>query len=122
VPASAFVIAITLVAAFSGRVQGLIRICYRAFRACVDHVKKQLVRLEKQASTKSPEERRQIEELGKQHTQQKRDRGYDFWGKVLTERETKYEIPEVNRKRATRKRLAAGRGGTWSRLLGDDYR
>ncbi|KAI0398943.1 hypothetical protein F4802DRAFT_591488 [Xylaria palmicola] len=130
-PASALLIAITLVAAFSGRLQGLIRISYRTLLATFDicsrplrllfeHTLQQLARLEPQTSKVSAKKRRRARELEEQRRQRKRERGYDFWGTVRVQRQTEYEIPEMNRKRAMRSRLA-GRG-TWSRLVGDDYR
>ncbi|KAI8947890.1 hypothetical protein F4801DRAFT_488395 [Xylaria longipes] len=130
-PASAFLIAITLVAAFSGRVQSLIKFSYRAFlatveicsrpfRAFVEHTEHQLVRLEPQSSKESAKKRRRMKKLEKKRLQKKRERGFDFWGAVRAQRETEYEIPEMNRKSAMRGRL--DQRGTWSRLMGDDYR
>ncbi|KAI3316983.1 hypothetical protein HD806DRAFT_516300 [Xylariaceae sp. AK1471] len=127
-PGSAFLIGITLVAAFNGRAQRLLKICWRAIRACfkiplhalVDHTRHQLARLEPETSKQSAEKRRQIRELEEKRLRRGRERGYDFWGRVRAERVTEYEIPEVNRKKPMGGRLA-GRG-TWSRLVGDDTR
>ncbi|KAI0865927.1 hypothetical protein F4860DRAFT_200414 [Xylaria cubensis] len=130
-PASALVIAITLVLAFSGRMQSLIKFSYRALlatfelcsrplRAFVEHTEHQIAKLEPQASKDSANKRRRIKELEKKRLQRKRDRGYDFWGHVRAERKVEYEIPEANRARAMRSRLAER--GTWSRLMGDDYK
>ncbi|KAI0546750.1 hypothetical protein F4679DRAFT_404901 [Xylaria curta] len=130
-PASAFLIAITLVLAFSGRMQSLIKFSYRAmlatfeicsrpFRAFVEHTEHQIAKLEPQASKDSAKKRRWVKELEKKRIQRKRERGYDFWGHVRAERRVEYEIPEANRKRAMRGRLAER--GTWSRLMGDDYK
>ncbi|KAI1751573.1 hypothetical protein F4782DRAFT_540841 [Xylaria castorea] len=129
-PASALVIAITLVAAFSGRIQSLIKFSYRAslatfeicsrpLRAFVEHTEHQLARLEPQSSKDSANKRRWIKELEKKRLLRKRERGYDYWGAVRAEHKAEYEIPEMNRKRAMRSRLAER--GTWSRLVGDDY-
>ncbi|KAI0445123.1 hypothetical protein F4803DRAFT_509492 [Xylaria telfairii] len=130
-PASAFLIAITLVAAFSGRMQSLIKFSYRALRATfemcsrplrafVEHTEQQITRLEPQSSKDTAKKRRRVKELEEKRLQRKRERGYDFWGAVRAERRTEYEIPEMNRKRAMRNKLAER--GTWSRLMGDDYR
>ncbi|TGJ80423.1 hypothetical protein E0Z10_g8343 [Xylaria hypoxylon] len=127
IPASALLIAITLVAAFSGRTQGLIKMVYRAFLAFDDLLSQplhasveQLKRLMPQSSKESSQKRKRIKELEKKRLQRKRERGYDFWGAVRAEPRNEYEIPEMNRKRALQTRIP-GRG-TWGRLVGDDSR
>ncbi|KAI0452405.1 hypothetical protein F5B21DRAFT_483485 [Xylaria acuta] len=130
-PASAFLIGITLVAAFSGRIQSLIKFSYRAFlaiveicsrpfRAFAEHTENQIARLEPQSSKESAKKRRRVRELEERRRQRKMERGYDFWGAVRAERKTEYEVPERNRKTPMRTGLAER--GTWSRLVGDDYR
>ncbi|GAW19069.1 hypothetical protein ANO14919_085530 [Xylariales sp. No.14919] len=126
-PASALLIAITLVAAFSGRTQGLIKIIYRSFVAFDELLsqplhksKEQLKRLLPQASKESAKKRTRMKELEKKRLQRRRERGYDFWGAVRAEPRNEYEIPEMNRKRALQDRVP-GRG-TWGRLTGDDSR
>ncbi|KAI0468074.1 hypothetical protein F4859DRAFT_223829 [Xylaria cf. heliscus] len=128
-PASAFLIAITLVAAFSGRMQSLIKFSYRAFRATfelcsrplrafVQQTEHQIARLEPQSTKESAKKRRRMKEHDEKRLQRKRERGYDFWGAVRAERKNEYEIPEMNRKTPIRSRLPER--GTWSRLMGDD--
>ncbi|GAP91371.2 putative ankyrin repeat protein [Rosellinia necatrix] len=111
-PGSALLIAFTLVAAFSGRAQGLIRASYRGLRASASlcaapfrAASAQLARLE--ASSRSAEaaarkrRRARARELGREadRARRRRDRGYDFWGAVRAERHaTFYEIPETNRR------------------------
>ncbi|KAF2969193.1 hypothetical protein GQX73_g4391 [Xylaria multiplex] len=126
-PASAFLIAITLVAAFSGRTQGLIKMVYRTFLAFDQLLSQpihasieQLKRLLPQSSKDSAQKRKRAKELEKIRLQRKRERGYDFWGAVRAERPNKYEIPEMNRKRALQSRIP-GRG-TWGKLVRDDSR
>ncbi|KAI0968657.1 hypothetical protein F4678DRAFT_474398 [Xylaria arbuscula] len=126
-PASAFLIAITLVAAFSGRIQGLIKMIYRYFEAfeelCyrpINASADRLNRLRTQSSKESAEKRKRMKELEKKRLQRERERGYDFWGAVRAERRSEYEIPEMNRKRALRSRVP-GRG-TWGRLIADETR
>ncbi|KAI1149498.1 hypothetical protein F4825DRAFT_430173 [Nemania diffusa] len=127
-PASALLIAITLVAAYSGRIQTLIKISYRTSRACAELVavrplralQRQLVRLEPQVAKDSAHKRRRAKEMERRRVRRTKERGYDFWGAVRAERGSEYEIPEVNRKRALQSRLA-GRG-TWSRLVGEEGR
>ncbi|KAI1123789.1 hypothetical protein F5Y10DRAFT_45506 [Nemania abortiva] len=129
-PASALLIAITLVAAFSGRIQGLIKMTYRALKACVEigarpihafteHLEKQIVRLEPQSTKESANKRRRMREIERKRAQRRKDRGYDFWGDVRAERRSEYEIPETNRNRPQTRIPARG---TWNRLLGDDYK
>ncbi|KAI0145146.1 hypothetical protein GGR57DRAFT_305044 [Xylariaceae sp. FL1272] len=117
-PGSAFLIAITLIAAFSSRVQGVFKLCFRALTSTIEHTNKQLLRLEPKASKKAKEKRMQVRELREQHIQRKRDRGYDFWETVRAERGSEYQIPDSNRQGAMRRRIARGRG-TWGRMFDD---
>ncbi|KAI0513340.1 hypothetical protein F5B22DRAFT_647891 [Xylaria bambusicola] len=126
-PASAFLIAITLVAAFSGRIQGLIKLIYRYFEAfeelCyrpINGAADRLGRLRTKSSRESAAKRKRLKALEKKRLQRERERGYDFWGAMRAERRSEYEIPEINRKRAMRSRVP-GRG-TWGRFVGDDGR
>ncbi|KAI8623925.1 hypothetical protein F5Y19DRAFT_343736 [Xylariaceae sp. FL1651] len=118
-PASAFVIIATLLAAFSSRVQSLFRICLRVFTSSVEYIERLFAQLEPEASKKSKEKLRQVKEDHEQQFQRQREHDYDFWGMVRAQRRSEYEIPEMNRRRATRKSPAPPRG-TWSRMMGDD--
>ncbi|KAI1169925.1 hypothetical protein F4777DRAFT_571265 [Nemania sp. FL0916] len=135
-PASAFLIFITLLAAFSGRVQMLIKLSHRAvlatlelagrpIHAFAEQLRRQLVRLEPQSTVDSAHRRRRLKELEKKRQRQKKERNYDFWAMVQAERRSEYEIPEANRKRAAAAAAAAaGEGrvvgrGTWSRIVGE---
>ncbi|KAI1159402.1 hypothetical protein F5B18DRAFT_636992 [Nemania serpens] len=132
-PASAILITITLIAAFSGRIQSLIKMTYRASqailelcarpgRALVEQAQRQLARLEPPVAKESAKKGRRARKLEERRLRRRKERGYDFWARVRAERrnEYEYEIPETNRKSALRGRLA-GRG-TWSRLVGDEDR
>jgi hypothetical protein len=140
VPASAFLIAATLIAAFSGRVQGVFKASSRLLHSSVEQAKRQITRLQAQASKRQKlsdkRKRRQRfrEQMEKREKELKRERGYDFWGRVRAERERneedgdgwerdEYHIPEMNRKRfmkAQAQGKGGGKRGTWSRLVGDD--
>ncbi|RYP79794.1 hypothetical protein DL770_006509 [Monosporascus sp. CRB-9-2] len=116
-PASALIVATSLVAAFSSRAQTLVRAAYRLLRRGVEGARAALARLwpepakRKRAARKRRLARQQLEA----RRQRRRERGYDFWETVRAERGSRYEIPELNRKRATQRRLA-GRG-TWKRMV-----
>ncbi|KAI1115569.1 hypothetical protein F5Y14DRAFT_410352 [Nemania sp. NC0429] len=138
-PASAFVITLTLIAAFSGRMQSLIKMTYRASQAILElcarppraFIQGVLARLEpaeesgssanknKNKKNKKSRRARKLEE--RRLRRQKRDGGYDFWARVRAERrdEYDYEIPETNRKSAFLRSKLVGRG-TWSRLVGEE--
>ncbi|KAI0007362.1 hypothetical protein F4779DRAFT_516523 [Xylariaceae sp. FL0662B] len=120
-PASALLIGLTLVAAFSSRVQAVFKICFRFLRSGVEHTKRGVAELEPQwsAARQARRRRRQLSEQREQRLTRKRERGYDFWETVRAERRSPYVIPDMNRKNATRRRLA-GRG-TWRRMVREGY-
>ncbi|RYP02235.1 hypothetical protein DL764_005877 [Monosporascus ibericus] len=117
-PASALLVATSLVAAFSGRAQALVRAAFRLLRRGVEGARAALARLwpESARRKRAARRRRLARQQMEARRQRRRERGYDFWETVRAERGSRYEIPELNRKRATQRRLA-GRGGTWKRLV-----
>ncbi|KAI0393446.1 hypothetical protein F5Y17DRAFT_432425 [Xylariaceae sp. FL0594] len=146
-PASAFVIALTLVAAFSGRVQGVLKSTHRMLRSGAQHAREQMTRLQRRRDQKSSSKKSETRRRRRQRLREvrerdlKRERGYDFWGRVRMQREEdddddvgvgdggwdEYHIPETNRKRfakaqAQARMNGAAKRGTWSRLVGDDVR
>ncbi|KAJ0159741.1 hypothetical protein CTA2_9187, partial [Colletotrichum tanaceti] len=98
-PLSAFIIAAALVAAFSGRAQGLVRTAYKAGKGVVGAAAALLGGL-------VPREWRERKHAKRaERTERKpkrRDRGYDFWESTRRERASKYRIPEVNRNNRAR--------------------
>ncbi|KAI0201194.1 hypothetical protein F4808DRAFT_425606 [Astrocystis sublimbata] len=131
-PTSAFLIGITLVAAFSGRIQGLIKfssraflatfdLCSRPFRAVVHSTEQHIAQLEPLSSKEADRKRKKMQEIGEKRLRRRRERENDFWGALRAERKNEYEIPEINRKRAMPVGLEQRRR-TWDRLVGDDYR
>ncbi|KAI1340770.1 hypothetical protein F5Y15DRAFT_32202 [Xylariaceae sp. FL0016] len=118
-PASAFIIAATLIIAFSSRVQLVFRAVFKAWRSTVSHTTHQLEKLEPTSSKLSKERKQQQKRQRERRVQRKRERGYDFWETVRAERHSAYEIPDMNRKAATRRRLAGK--GTWKQIIRDGY-
>ncbi|KAI1266432.1 hypothetical protein F5Y18DRAFT_358399 [Xylariaceae sp. FL1019] len=118
-PGSALLIGITLIAAFSSRVQIVFKFFFRVLTSAIEHTNKHFLRLEPKASKRAKEKRMQVRELRKKHNQRKRERGYDFWETVRAERRSEYQIPDSNRKGAMNRRIALGRG-TWGRMLDEN--
>ncbi|KAI1078676.1 hypothetical protein F5B20DRAFT_200228 [Whalleya microplaca] len=116
-PASALVIALTLVAAFSSHAQSAFKVCFRYLQSGVEHAKHGLAQLKPLAARQAKRRRRRSREQQEEVLTRKRERGYDFWETVRAERRSEYVIPDMNRKNATRRRLA-GRG-TWRRMVGE---
>ncbi|KAI1505797.1 hypothetical protein F5X99DRAFT_217790 [Biscogniauxia marginata] len=112
-PASAFIIGVALLAAFSNRTQVLFKSCLKLFRSGVDLTKRGMEKIEPQKSKQAKQKRRQVQEKREQRAKWTQDRGYDYWGTVFARRRGEYEIPETNRKRAMRRRLEGH--GTWRR-------
>ncbi|KAK6833421.1 hypothetical protein PG987_008115 [Apiospora arundinis] len=115
-PASAFLVALSLVAAFSSRVQSAFKYLFRHARTGVEGVKHQLGRMLPRASKEAKQRRVKLKEDRKKELKRKREREYDFWETVRRERRSEYQIPDLNRKGASRRRLE-GRG-TWVRERG----
>ncbi|RYP13167.1 hypothetical protein DL767_010860 [Monosporascus sp. MG133] len=118
-PASALIVAASLVAAFSSRAQALVRAVFRLLRHAVEGARAALARLwpESARRKRAVRRRRLARQQMEARRQRRRERGYDFWETVRAERGSRYEIPELNRKAATQRRLA-GRG-TWKRMVKD---
>ncbi|RYP23578.1 hypothetical protein DL765_001092 [Monosporascus sp. GIB2] len=116
-PASALIVAASLVAAFSGRAQALVRAAVRLLRRGAAGARAALARLwpEPARRRRAARRRRLARQQAEARRRRRRERGYDFWETVRAERGSRYEIPELNRKRATQRRLA-GRG-TWKRMV-----
>ncbi|KAI1773011.1 hypothetical protein F4818DRAFT_424610 [Hypoxylon cercidicola] len=116
-PSSALLIGATLIAAFSGRVQSVFKACFKLAHSSVEHTASGLARLQPEATRQAKQRREQQREQREQRAERRRERGYDFWETVRAERRSEYVIPDMNRKTATRRRLA-GRG-TWRRIMRD---
>ena len=132
-PASAFLVAASLVLAFSSRVQGLFKSAFKGLQRATETTgrgaSKTLHALKKPLASKSDIKRRNQKntrarlrankEQLERRRQRRRERGYDFWETVRKERGSQYEIPEMNRKRATQRRLA-GRE-TWKKMVKEGW-
>ncbi|KAL7625819.1 hypothetical protein AAE478_005042 [Parahypoxylon ruwenzoriense] len=118
-PASALLIGATLLAAFSSRIQAVFKACFKFARSGLQRTTHEFAKLEPQASRQAKQRRRQQREHLEERRERRRERGYDFWETVRAERRSEYVIPDMNRKTATRRRLA-GRG-TWKRIMRDGY-
>ncbi|KAK2028799.1 hypothetical protein LX32DRAFT_561991 [Colletotrichum zoysiae] len=95
-PASVFIIATALVAAFSSRVQGVVRIGYKGGRKTLLALGSGLVKV---LPRRKQKKRRVNKAEREERRTRKMDRGYDFWQNVRRERASEYRIPEVNRNR-----------------------
>ncbi|KAF3056375.1 hypothetical protein GL218_06458 [Daldinia childiae] len=118
-PVSVALIGGTLLAAFSGRVQAVFKGCFKLAKNWMQQSTAKLAKLEPEASRQAKQRRKQQREQREQRAERRRERGYDFWETVRAERPDEYVIPDLNRKTATRRRLA-GRG-TWKRIIKDGY-
>ncbi|KAJ4417810.1 hypothetical protein N0V82_005976 [Gnomoniopsis sp. IMI 355080] len=99
-PASVAMILITLIAAFSPRVQVAAKSAWRRVRQATSWVREGLRRLEPAASRRAKQRRRADKEREEKAERERRrkERGYDFWATVRRQRTLgSYEIPEVNR-------------------------
>jgi len=97
-PASVFLIVASLVAAFSSRVQSVVKAVFRAGRRVVGAGKKYASRLEPDACRASKATRAEERERAKLGRSTKRDKGYDFWATVRRQRASEYQIPDINKK------------------------
>ncbi|KAK8110678.1 Protein SERAC1 [Apiospora kogelbergensis] len=86
---------------------------YRHVRAGVEGGKRQLGRMRPRASKEAKQRRFKLKEEREKDLKRKKERDYDFWETVRRERRSEYQIPDLNRKGASRRRLE-GRA-TWVR-------
>ncbi|KAH8664544.1 hypothetical protein BX600DRAFT_512565 [Xylariales sp. PMI_506] len=123
-PSSALLVALSLVLAFSSRVQGVFRWVFRTTRKGFGWAQQKVAdaaaraaRHRKRESTRLRRRRLQKQER-ERVSRRRRERGYDFWETVRLERRSEYQIPELNRKRPVlpASALGGGRRGTWRRL------
>ncbi|OHE94379.1 hypothetical protein CORC01_10307 [Colletotrichum orchidophilum] len=93
-PLSVFIIAAALIAAFSSRVQGLVRTGYKGGKKLVVLIASSIKKIVPQ---RKREKRRINKEEREERRTRRKDGGYDFWETVRRERVSEYRIPDVNR-------------------------
>ncbi|KAI0883125.1 uncharacterized protein GGS22DRAFT_36216 [Annulohypoxylon maeteangense] len=100
-PASALLIGGTLIAAYSSRVQTVVKESYKFTKSGVQGMVSQLTHI----GTEDPR-RKEIQNKLEQETLESRtrERGFDFWENVRLEKHREYKIPDMNRKQLTRQR------------------
>lgn len=99
--------------------QSVFKACFKLARSGAEHTASGFAKLQPEARRETKQRRRQQQEQREERAERRRERGYDFWETVRADRRDEYVIPDMNRKTATRRRLA-GRG-TWKRMMKDGY-
>ncbi|KAK9783602.1 putative DUF676 domain-containing protein [Seiridium cardinale] len=115
-PSSFAIIALALIAAFSSRVQGVVNSLFKTARKGWDGAKYRISKMQSDKHKESKLEKRRLKQERDRLSKRQKERGYDFWETVRLERRTQYQIPELNRRGATRRRLAgrkSWRRGRW---------
>jgi hypothetical protein len=115
IPASAALIAIALVGAFSSRVQNVFKFLFRAAKHVLESTRGQLGQMRSKKHKEARLRRQRQREVREKMGLRRRERGYDFWETVRMERRIDYTIPELNRKRATKRRLETSNSWLWGR-------
>ncbi|KAK4242766.1 hypothetical protein C8A03DRAFT_28995 [Achaetomium macrosporum] len=99
-PASVFLIIVSLVAAFSYRVQRVFRATYKGFKSSWKAMKGLYAERLEPASRKEAKRRRREEKkrrLREAHRAGRNDRNYDFWAMVKRQQsDLRYQIPDQN--------------------------
>ncbi|KAI1099561.1 hypothetical protein F4804DRAFT_321618 [Jackrogersella minutella] len=101
-PASAVLICGTLIAAYSSRAQVVVKESYRLVKSGAQRTASGLAKL----GSEEPQQQRQqrLDKLEKRKLEaRQRERGFDFWEGVRSERRRDYVIPEMNRKTMKRR-------------------
>ncbi|KAK8001660.1 hypothetical protein PG991_013882 [Apiospora marii] len=104
-PASALLVGLSLVAAFSSRVQAAFKYLFRHARAAAEGVKHQLGRMLPRVSKEIQQRRDRAREDRQKNLRRKKEVDYDFWETVRRERRSEYQIPDLNKAGANRQRL-----------------
>lgn len=97
-PVSFVLIASSLVAAFSSRVQGWFRAVFRHLRNALFAVRAALQQLQPESAKRAKGKREERARREEERAQRKKDRSYDFWATVKGQRDSEYRIPDLNMK------------------------
>jgi CorA-like Mg2+ transporter protein len=98
-PASVLLIMAALVAAFSSRAQAVLKASFRHIKDVLRIGKSYVGKLEPESNKLAKKRQREEKKRARREDQARRrtDRGYDFWGVVKRERNSQYQIPDLNR-------------------------
>ncbi|KAK8047888.1 hypothetical protein PG996_015952 [Apiospora saccharicola] len=108
-PASAFLVGLSLVAAFSSRVQAAFKYLFRHARAGAEQLKHQLGRALPRVSKEIQQRRDRAREDRQKNLRRKKEVEYDFWETVRRERRSEYQIPDLNKAGASSRQRLRGR-------------
>ncbi|KAI2465186.1 hypothetical protein F4781DRAFT_435628 [Annulohypoxylon bovei var. microspora] len=102
-PASAVLIGGTLIAAYSGRAQSIVKKSYEFTKSGAQRVVSEVTHIGSEDPQR--QERQERQEKLEQQTREsrRRERGFDFWENVRSEKHREYKIPEMNRKTIKRR-------------------
>ncbi|KAH7033621.1 uncharacterized protein B0I36DRAFT_287943 [Microdochium trichocladiopsis] len=116
-PSSVLLILLSLILAFSTRVQGWFRSMFHLVTSTIKLAISVFARVEPKQRRRARQEvkKEAVRMRREQRRQRKRERGYDFWETVWENRRSRYDIPDSNLRNATERRLQ-GRGDTWNTL------
>jgi Mg2+ and Co2+ transporter CorA len=114
-PASALIVFASLVAAFSGRAQAVVKTLYKKTKRTTRAVGEGVEKLRPAttataaamatgvgvggAAAAAKKRAREEMEAREDHLRRTRERGYDFWAAVRRQRYSEHRIPELNRKK-----------------------
>ncbi|KAI1455207.1 hypothetical protein F4805DRAFT_285651 [Annulohypoxylon moriforme] len=99
-PASAVLIGGTLIAAYSSRVQSVVKESYEYTKSGAQQMVSGIMHI----GTEDPRQQEKQNKLEKETLEsRRRERGFDFWENVRLEKHREYKIPDMNRKTLARK-------------------
>lgn len=101
VPASAVLIGGTLIAAYSSRVQSVVKESYKFTKSGAQRMVFGVTHL----GSEDPRRQQKQNKLEQETLEsRRRERGFDFWENVRLEKHREYKIPDMNRKKLTGRR------------------
>ena len=99
-PSSAFLILVSLIAAFSSRVQFMVKLVFKEVKSVFSsghlYAKKLEPSRARQAKQRRQQEKR--EERRRQRERERKQKIYDLWAMIKMDRNTDYQIPDLNRR------------------------
>lgn len=101
-PSSFALVLVALIAAFSSRVQGFVKSVFNGFKGGWDGVKENVAKMQSDKRKQSKLTRRRLQQEREKLTRAKKERSYDFWETVRMERQSEYQIPDLNRREPAR--------------------
>ncbi|KAF3008321.1 hypothetical protein E8E14_007234 [Neopestalotiopsis sp. 37M] len=105
-PSSFALVVVALIAAFSSRVQGFFKSAFEGMKGGWEGIKDSMAKMQSDKHKEAKLTRRRLKQERGKLSRAKKERSYDFWETVRMQRQSTYQIPDLNRREPARIGLA----------------